>query len=69
MGDKRFAIEHLNLDDLDVQELEARLELSVASPSAGPGGCTGDAGCNVYCGDCKNCYNGCVTECAPTIES
>lgn len=66
MKDKRFELDNLNLDDLDVQELEARLELAVAgAPSAPPGGCTGDQGCGQACADCKNCYNGCVSECTP----
>lgn len=60
--DKRFELESLNLDDLDVQELEARLELAVAGPGLGAApGCTGDQGCSQACADCKNCYNGCVS--------
>jgi hypothetical protein len=66
--DNRFELDSLNLDDLDVQELEARLELAVAAPGAGTGGtCSGDQGCGTNCQNCKNCYNGCVTECTGTI--
>lgn len=60
--DKNFQLDNLNLDDLDIEELEARLELSLAGPSinAAPG-CSGDQGCGVNCQNCKNCYNGCVS--------
>lgn len=68
MKDKSFELDNLNLDDLDVQELEARLELSLAAPSAAaPGDCSGDQGCGKACADCKNCYNGCVSECTGTV--
>jgi hypothetical protein len=60
--DTVFQLDKLNLDDFDVEELEARLELSLAAPAvnAAPG-CSGDQGCGVNCQNCKNCYNGCVS--------
>lgn len=62
MKDERFELDSLNLEDLDVEELEARLELSIATPSAAPGVCTGKECDN--CNNCSNCYQGgCVTEC------
>jgi hypothetical protein len=61
-------IESLNLDDLDVEELERRLELAPAGAALGPAAC-GD-GCIQYVGpicppDCpSNCPGNCYRLCA-----
>jgi hypothetical protein len=58
-------IESLNLNDLDIEELEHRLELAAAgTPGLIDSGCTGDGGsCGTYTDTCvgyASCGNLCV---------
>jgi len=40
-------IESLNLNQLDVEELERRLEMAMIGPLAAPGGCGTNGGCYI----------------------
>jgi len=52
-----FEIDNLNLDDLDVQELEARLELAVCMAPMAAAVCDNKEGeCGTKCSQCSNCY-------------
>jgi hypothetical protein len=53
--DERQELESLNIDDLDIEELERRLELASAGLSLGAEvDCPKLTGCSTYCG--TDCY-------------
>ncbi len=50
-------LESLNLNDLDIEQLEHRIELGHLMPAAMPVNCAGNSCVNNHAGSCTN--NGC----------
>ena len=54
MSDRNIEMKHLNLDDLDVEELEHRLEMAMAAPDQPNAGCPNDATCYINIPEAEN---------------